>query len=163
MWSGLLKWMLKISSIAFSGRGKKLHGGCAKWTKKQQHCWNKWVSLLARGGCEEEKVKERKKMWPMTASTKLRHDTAARTVQTIGFPCTTVKATTESKETSPLLSSSAKNTFVQSALQMEINSVFPSLSKNTVQLYSIFPLYMCTHSSLLFRSAFLHCIFSSLD
>jgi len=35
------------------------------------------VSLLARSGCEEERIWDRKKLWPMTASMKLRHDTAA--------------------------------------------------------------------------------------
>lgn len=76
------------------------------------------------------------------------HSCRRRTVQTISFSGTTVVAMTESMETSPLLSSSARKHFCpDSAQQMGINVAFSSLSKNTTLLYSVTPLYICTHWS----------------
>lgn len=148
-WSGLPGWMLKCSPPAFSARGKKLCGGCAKWTKKRRCCWNKGCHLL-RGWLWGEEDVGQKNLRSTTAPTKCSHKQLQeeRTAQNISFSGTTVLAMTQSKERSSLLSSSAQNTWVGpgSALQMGINGLFsftPKIFLSTFPTLSAHLLITC--------------------
>lgn len=120
MWSGLLEWMSKRSPPAFSGRGKKLGGGCAKWPKKRQCCWNKGVSLVAGVAVRGEGYGTEKKnncgQWLHPLNSGTHSHGRGEQCKTSASQVPQSQPWLKSKETSSLLSSSAQNTLAQALL-----------------------------------------------